>query len=224
MSLHMRRIPNSDKRGQEKRKLDPFNTATWGETDWEYFTSVEQAFKKGDDMLISNGKPEHAAYLIKLFIANALHDVRLISGGLPLSYEGTDVYGSFYVLAAVLDFLSHRDTKLQILIQGELKGVDDISKHPFVRGANLLKETKELRGILKIQELSLDWEETMRNSNIFWHWMTMDESAYRLEQDVTKPAAIANFGDSEYASAFVEVFDTIASDEAKNRVLTEVTP
>ena len=52
----------------------------------------------------------------------------------------------------------------------------------------------------------------------------MDDSAYRLEQDVTKPAAIANFGDSDYASALVEIFDTIASDEKKNRVLTEVSP
>ena len=64
----------------------------------------------------------------------------------------------------------------------------------------------------------------MQKNNIFWHWMTMDDSAYRLEQDVTKPAAIANFGDSDYASALVEIFDTIASDEKKNRVLTEVSP
>ena len=142
-------MPNYDEGGTAKPQLDPFNIVTWGTTDWEYFTSVEQAFKNGEDMLISNGKPEHAVYLIKLFIANARFKVRLVSGGLPLSYGGTYVYGSNYVLAAVLDFLRHPNTKLRILVQGKLKEIDSTSTHPLVRGANLLKESNELGGGIK---------------------------------------------------------------------------
>ena len=64
----------------------------------------------------------------------------------------------------------------------------------------------------------------MDRSGMLWHWMTMDDSAYRLERDVNAPAAIANFGEPEFARDLVQAFDTIAVDEAENQVIASVSP
>ena len=208
-----------------KERLDPFNSASWDEEERACFTSVERAFRARENMLISNGKPEHAAYLIKLFIANAESRVRLVSGGLPLRYEGgTAVFGSRYIVAAVLDFLSRPDTTLNILLHGQLKDVDSISEHPFVWAPEMLKARGELQGALMIQQISDPWETAMEEADMLWHWMTMDESAYRLERDVTKPAAIANFGEPDYARDLVRAFETISEDKDRNKVIASVRP
>ena len=142
-----------------KDRLDPFNSASWSEEERAYFTSVERAFRERANMLISNGKPEHAAYLIKLFIANAHANVRLVSGGLPLMYgEGTPVFGSYDVVAALLNFLSRPNTSLHVLVHGKLKGVSSIDEHPFVWAAEMLKERGELKGCLKVQQISEHWK------------------------------------------------------------------
>lgn len=206
-------------------RSDPFNSASWTEEERAYYTSVALALREREDKLISNGRPEHAAYLIKLLIANAKTKVRLVSGGLPEKYEdGTAVFGNRYIVAAVMGFLSRPATALHILVHGDLKDVDDASEHSLVWAAESLKERDQLQGTLKIQNLSDYWVKAMRERNILWHWMTMDESAYRLERDVTKPAAIANFGEPTYASALAGIFDTIAGDESENEILACVQP
>jgi len=206
-------------------RLDPFNSASWTEAERAYFTSVALACRAGEDKLISNGKPEHAAYLIKLFIANAKSTVRLVSGGLPERHEGeVPVFGSRYIVAAVMEFLSRSHTALRILVHGPLKDVDKASKHMLVWAAETLKDRGQLKGTLRIQALSDHWEKVMQDRGMLWHWMTMDKTAYRLESDVTKPAAIANFGEPGYASALARAFDTISDDGDRNEVLACVQP
>ena len=76
-------LTNGRHAGRDSRqRLDPFNSVSWSADEREYFESVERAFLSRDDTLISNGRPEHAAYLIKLMLANARRHVRLVSGGL----------------------------------------------------------------------------------------------------------------------------------------------
>lgn len=204
-------------------RLDPFNSATWTDEERAYFTSVALAFQKRENKPISNGRPEHAAYIIKLLIANASSNVRLVSGGLPETHDGTPVFGSRYIMAAVMDFLSRSGTALRILVHGPMKDSDP-AEHSLVWVANMLKERRLLKGTLKIQALSEFWEDVMKDREMLWHWMTMDEQAYRLELDVTKPAAIANFGEPEFAQGLVRAFDAIVGDEGRNKVLACVQP
>lgn len=205
-------------------RLDPFNSASWTDEERAYFTSVALAFQKREDKLISNGRPAHAAYIIKLLIANARSNVRLVSGGLPEMHDdGTAVFGSRYIMAAVMDFLSRPETALRILIHGQPKD-GDVSDHSLVWVAQMLKDRGLLKGTLKVQAISDFWERVMEKRDMLWHWMTMDEDAYRLELDVTKPAAIANFGEPNFAQGLANAFDTIAEDESRNQVLACVQP
>ena len=206
------------------KRLDPFNSASWSDDERAYFASVALAFREREDKLISNGRPEHAAYIIRLLIANAESNVRLVSGGLPEHHDdGTPVFGSRYMMATAMDFLSRPGTALRILVHGRMKD-GEASDHSLVWAANLLKDRGLLKGVLKIQTISDFWEKTMKERRMLWHWMTMDEQAYRLELDVTKPAAIANFGEPEFARGLVRAFDAIAGDEDRNPILACVQP
>ena len=207
-----------------KDRVDPFNAATWSESERDYFNSVARVFRDREDMLVSNAQPAHVAYLVKLLIVNAERKLRLVSGGLPLTLQGTKIFGSYDIVAAVMEFLSRSDTVFQILVHGDLEGVVDISDHPNVWATENLRARNQLRGILKIQQLSNSWEQIMRDNEMLWHWMTMDESAYRLESDIKKRAAIANFGEPDYARDLAAAFDAIASDDKSNKVIALVKP
>lgn len=48
--------------------LDPFDSSTWTEDERYYFETVEEVLEGRENIIISNGKPEHAVYLIRKFL------------------------------------------------------------------------------------------------------------------------------------------------------------
>ena len=204
--------------------LDPFNSTTWSDNERAYFESVETACRERRNTPISNGLPEHAAFIIRLFLANAQRTVRLVSGGLPVKYEDrVPVFGSFYVVAAAMDFLTRPKSEFQVIVHGELSDVSTIDNHPLVWMAKRLGEEGRLTGTLVVKKLSDLWERALRDRDMLWHWMTMDESAYRIEGDIKKPAAIVNFGEPEYTAKLAGLFDHLFTDD-DNETIASVSP
>ena len=204
--------------------LDPFNSTTWSDNERAYFQSVETACREGRNTPISNGLPEHAAFIIRLFLANAQRTVRLVSGGLPVKYQDrVPVFGSFYVVAAAMDFLTRPKSEFQIILHGELSDVSTIDNHPLVWMAKRLGEEGRLTGTLTVKQLSNSWERALREGDMLWHWMTMDESAYRIESDIEEPAAVVNFGEPEYTMELAGMFDYLFTDN-QNDTIASVSP
>ena len=134
------------------------------------------------------------------------------------------MFGSSYIIATTMDFLTQPESKFQILLHGRLSDVDTIDNHPLVWITKRLARMGHLKGTLMVKQLSDHWERVLRDHDHLWHWMTMDESAYRIEGDIEKPEAVVNFGEPDYAVGLVGIFDELFADSAGNETLVSVTP
>ena len=189
---------NMTRRSDDKGTVDPFDSKTWAPEDKAYFNAIDDALENADPRYISNGRPEHAAFLVHRFLENANKVVRIYSGGLTRSLDGVDVYGNSHIIGAARKFL-RRDGRILIAVQNDidLPSGGRIDDHPFVGS------TKDhCMGKLVIKKAA-DTDKLTR-----FHWMVMDKSAYRLETDVEKATAHANFGTPEFAAQLALKFDT----------------
>lgn len=194
-------------------KLDPFDPQTWSEQESRYFGEVDAALAAGSDLLISNGKPEHAVYLVEKFLAHAKKSVRLFSGRLSRAVGGVEVYGSPEVGEAADKLLTNLGA-LQIVLEHDID-VDEgaaWAAHPLVRIKDRLEKEGRLTGHLEIRQASEESLAHLRRFNFLNHWMVMDDSAYRLETDARKATAHVNFGDAEMAGMLAHIFDRLFKD------------
>lgn len=60
-----------------------------------YRDMVDRAFKGNDSRSFSNGKPEHAAYLIRRFFDHATSTIRLYCGSLARAINEVDAKKSY---------------------------------------------------------------------------------------------------------------------------------
>ena len=185
--------------------VDPFDPPTWGVEDKAYFDAIDAALENKDKRYISNGRPEHAAFLVHRFLKNAEQTVRIYSGSLSRSLDGVDVYGAAHIVEAAQAFLG-RGGRIQIVVQN---GVDSpsgesIEAHPFLRSAEGVEQGEGKRqGSLVVKKA------TVSNALTAYHWMVMDESAYRLETDIESAKAHANFGTPKVATQLAQLFDEL---------------
>lgn len=187
--------------------LDPFDESTWNEDQRWYFEHVDQALETGEDVIISNGKPEHAVFLIHRFLENATEVVRLFSGRLAQTYGGVEIYRNRYVGQAAEKALQS-GTDIRIVLEADLdvEG-ENPDHHPLVRLAQELREAGELAGTLEIKKASSASIRFLKDKEFRYHWMTMDDQAYRLETDTKNTKAHVNFGTPQVARSLATIFD-----------------
>ncbi len=196
--------------------LDPFNPDTWSEEEKAYFEKVDTALAQGADLLFSNGRPQHAVYLIEKFFTHAKKEVRLFSGRLSRTVRGVEVYGNHRIAAAVENLLT-ANVKLQVVLQDDID-VDAGQTwvdHPLARIEARLKQAGKLSGSLDIRQSSPDSIRHLEEFSFLNHWMVMDRTAYRLETNVRRAAAHVNFGDGKMANMLADIFDDVLFKSAK---------
>ena len=195
--------------------IDPFDSTTWTKDEQDYFLAVDEALADSIDRLISNGKPQHAAYLIEKFLDHAQQVVRIFSGRLARTVNGVEVYGNDKILAAI-DKLLKKGASLHIVLQQDidLRTGETWTDHPVAQLASRLRKKGVMNGVLDIRKASKGSLAYLKDKDFPYHWMVMDESAYRLETDTKKAKAHANFGDDEMAGKLARIFDRLLFEQA----------
>ena len=189
---------------------DPFDPNTWSEEQKWYFNTIENALAQGQDLRISNGKTEHAVFLVERFLSHADSSVRLFSGRLSRNTsEGVAVYANPHVLKAVRKALGS-GVRIEIVLEEELDAEGGVpTKHPFVRTALDLRKEGSLTGLLLLLKADPDALDDLRKHDFQFHWMTMDDRAYRLETDTENTIADVNFGQPELTGALNGIFGDV---------------
>ena len=194
-------------------KLDPFDPQTWSEQERRYFGEVDAALVASSDLLISNGKPEHAVYLIEKFFTHAKESIRLFSGRLSRAIGDVEVYGNPKVGEAAEKLLANQGN-VQIVLEHDIDVDDGVvwAEHPLIQIRDRLEKEGRLTGQLEVRQASEESLTHLRRFNFLNHWMVMDDRAYRLETDARKATAHVNFGDAEMAGMLAHVFGRLFKD------------
>ena len=175
---------------------------------FDYYLLLDAALEQKIDAVLSNGKPEHARFIIQRFLEHADTTVRLVSGKLTKVFDGVNVYGHEKIKEAAKKFLRREGTQLSILLQ---EGIDaegeNAENHPLVQEIRALEQRHELEGKLEIRKASDEDVANYLESEFPYHWMVMDKDAYRLETDCEQAKASVNFGDPRMAEGLAEFFD-----------------
>ena len=173
-----------------------------------YYRLIDDAAMRLSNQMISNGKPDHAVYLIVKFLTTAKRTVRIYSGRLSRYLGDVPVYADEELLRAVRTFLSRQKTRLLIVTQHPLD-TDETGSHPLINVVQQMRDNGELGGVLEFREATDDALEFFRRADYAHHWQLMDEQAYRLEHDTDRAKAHVNFGTQEIASVLARLFDTV---------------
>ncbi len=202
-------------------QIDVFDKKTWGEDERRYFEIIDQACLSKKNALLSNGQPAHAVYIIHKFLKNAQQHVRLFTGRLLCALEDVPVYQNMHIIKAARTFLGKSGATLSVILE---KDIDvppggQPQDHPFIQAVAAAKESGEIQGSLKVYRALEEHIKILREVNFSYHWMVMDEQAYRLEKDTEKATAFVNFGDTEKAARLSGLFDDIAM---RSQVLCEI--
>ena len=191
--------------------VDPFDRNTWNEDERLYFEHVDKALEFSMNKVISNGRVEHAAYIIYKLLISAQWKVRIFSGRLSRTYNGFNVYSNDQIIKAIGKFLSLPGSELTIVLEHELdiEPHETITDHPVIHVVNKAKQTGRLRGKLEIRQASEEATNFLREKDYSNHWMLMDNEAYRLETNTEQAGAHVNFADAKTAGALAIIFDNL---------------
>ena len=167
----------------------------------QYFEMVDRLCENRESLVLSNGSSRHAVYLIYKFLTGAKHAVRLLSGRLLRQDGDIEIFANPVIAEAACSFLRGPGTTLQVLVEGGLD-TDESGRHPFIQR---IREEVELPGSFDVR--------TVEGPSLYgMHWMTMDESGYRLEPEPEDIRAHADFNDEEFVSALNSLFDAAFQD------------
>ena len=197
--------------------INAFDSATWPEEEEFYFDYVDAMLRKRRDILISNGRPLHAVYLLNAFFRNAKKTIRLFSGSLSRTADafeqdkGMPIYSDPYIINAVRTFLSSSKSNLKIVLENDIDVEHGASarSHPLVGAVLDLKEKGLVHGEFHLRRINPDTLRRLRAGNFCQHLMIMDDWAYRLETDASQARAHVNFGDRGMTGLLSGFFDEI---------------
>ena len=203
--------------------LNPFDPDTWSKEEHLYFRGIDQAMRDGTNVIISNGKAEHAVYLLDKFFKGTKETIRLFSGGLRRHIDGVALFEDDNVLKAA-EGLLQGGGEIRVALQGELDAPDGVaSNHPLVAMYHKLVDSGKAKGRLLICPANKEGIEFLRENDFLHHWQVMDEQAYRLETDDDEVIkAHVNFGDADTAKAFADVFDRWLFEPNRNLVCVQI--
>ena len=189
------------------QRPDIFDKTARNEAEANYCRVVDLLFEQAADEEMSNGKPQHAVYLIYKFLRHGTTSIKLYCGSLLRSKDGVDVYGDPHVLNAARRFVRQSGTFLQIVVEEDIDAPDG-ARHPLVEAVNQEAESKSMHGRFAIRKAP-KWVKERLSEQFPYHFLVMDDRAFRLETDQDQARAVANFGDRTYAKALSRLFDDI---------------
>ena len=188
--------------------MDIFDVNARSEAQAIYCDVVDEFFARGADENVSNGKPEHAAYLIYKFLTNGTRSIKLFSGSLKQETSEVAIYRDPQIVDAARAFLHRSGTSLQVALENDLDTRDG-EAHPLVAAVKQDQDAGLVHGDFNIRKVPERILNRLREVGYPYHFLVMDERAYRLETDKEAARATANFGDRTYARALSGLFDDI---------------
>ena len=201
-------------------RINAFDESTWTESERFYFGYVEKMLESGANVIVKNGRPIHAIYLIEAFLRKAKNTVRLFSGTLKQRTDELEMYGDSHVVTAARNFLSQPGTDLKIVLEShiDLMEGERIENHPMIGMAYELRAAGRMGGAIRVRRAHEDNIEFLRREKFCHHMLIIDDHAYRLETDTEKFKAHVNFGDARTAGKLSKIFDRILFDSGKTLV------
>ena len=192
--------------------IDPFNPETWGENEKVYFSQIDSAFGSKRPLLIGNGEPAHAAYLIERFLTNAEQEVCLFSGCLKQDAQGVALYSDPHIHEAMCN-LFDRGGKLMIVLEDDVDADEkDVDNHPMVARAKQWADDNDGVGskpFFDIRKATSSSIQRLKADDFYHHWMVMDRRVFRLEMDMESYKAGVGFGRYDVADALATIFDDL---------------
>lgn len=170
-----------------------------------YRDMVDRAFKGNDPRSFSNGKPEHAAYLIRQFFDHATSTIRLYCGSLARAINGVQVYASSDVIGSALEFLRRPHTRLLIVLENEIDA-QSRDEHPLLRA--IAGAEPRLGGATRVYTNGVRMGGN-GNPVTIPHFMVMDQKGYRIEVDSRKVIASAKVNDLSQSQSLARFFDQV---------------
>ena len=197
--------------------INAFDKNTWTESERFYFDYVEKMLEKEANIVVRNGRPLHAVYLIEAFLRKAQKTVRLFSGSLKQQAGEVKMYGDSNVVNAAKNFLSHPNSKFMIVLENpvDLTEGQRIEDHPVIKEIRELCDGERIEGMLEIRRAAENNIKFLRDQQFCHHMMIMDDRAYRLETDPEQFKAHVNFGDGRTAEKLARIFDRILFDSGE---------
>ena len=120
-----------------------------------YRDSVDRLYERmlehGEAGRISNGKPEHAVYLIHKLLSNAKETVLLFCTNLALTDTSYLAYGSAYVIDVARNFLRNPGAELSIIVREDVDGGAD--NHPLIQAVRNEKGNGWMMGRFEVRRL-----------------------------------------------------------------------
>lgn len=168
----------------------------------DYYGIVDEAFVSKHQRLISNGRPEHAAYLLGKFFQNAESRISLFSGKLAQNVRGVKAFASDNIITAARRFLQRPGSELDVILANPIDVAEgeDPTDHPFVSGIQYESDWGFLRGRFDLRQAA----EVDRHG---YHFLVMDETACRVETDTDKVEAVVALHDAELCVLARSAFD-----------------
>ena len=190
-------------------RLDPFDSSTWSEDERRYFRGIDQAMRNRTNVIISNGKVEHAVYLLAKFFKGTMGTIRLFSGNLRRNMNGVSVFEHDHILTSAQALLK-RGCEIRVVIEDDLDAPDGVpGNHPLAAMSSELAQSGQMKGRLRIRAANETGIAFLKDNDFLHHWQVMDKQAYRLEtkDDGVVVKAHVNFGDADTADALAHIFD-----------------
>ena len=179
-----------------------------------YRDMVDRAFKGNDPRSFSNGKPEHAAYLIGRFFDHATSTIRLYCGSLARAMNGVQVYASSDVIGSALEFLRRPNTRLLIVLEKEIDA-HSRDEHPLLRAIS--RAEPQVGGTTHVYTNGVQMGGN-GNPVTIPHFMVMDQKGYRIEVDTRKVIASAKVNDVSQSQTLTRFFDQVLVERNKPAV------
>jgi hypothetical protein len=156
----------------------------------DYKAEVKRAAVKRNGKPVYNASLEHASIIVENMFEHAHSNVCILSGAL-----NARVYGREEVVEQAKLFLADPSHKVRILLEDG--SVANRSGHPFFEALDQSEN-------MEIRCLPLATQEQYN-----FHFMVMDDDSYRFENDRSKCAAVAAFGDPAGAKNMRRIYDIL---------------
>lgn len=163
----------------------------------EYREKVFAAAERRDGQEpIFNGSFEHASVVMEAMFKHANESINILTGWL-----NPEVYAQHSVVVAARDFmLYHESAQVRILIEDHAEWM--IKVHPLILVLNEVAE--QTNNAIQIKGVPTSVVDSYN-----YHFTVMDSDCFRYEDDRSKPAAVAVFGNHDTATHLSSIFDAI---------------
>lgn len=167
----------------------------------EYKDAVRSCAKNHINYLFHNEGPDHARTILSNMFVNAHEHVRMASNRLTNS----EIVGSDEYQKAILEFLDRNGTRLDIMLTHVPSEEETLRRGSLFTLLYFHPAYKDGRINIKDGHGMSFMDKTGNHIN----FCTADSNMYRIETDIEKWKAVANFNDSSKAKYLSEKFDSI---------------